>query len=158
MTSVCAGAAGQPANGSQTASIAAPVPPVAPGTQSAALSAARIQFAPIVGPSLEAASSLSERLTAQASARGIRVVGQAGGGATHLLKGYFTPLIEGRQATVVYVWDVYDPKGNRVHRISGQEKAAAGSGDGWAAVPPSTMQAIGAATIDQFAAWLSATG
>lgn len=138
-----------PSAGSETVS-------TSPGR--ASLSSVSVQFAPIVGPSVEAATSLSERLTLQARERGIRVATRGGTGATHMLKGYFTPLIEGKQATVVYVWDVYDPTGNRVHRISGQEKASAGSGDGWAAVPSSAMQAIGNATIDQLAAWLSASG
>lgn len=129
-----------------------------PTAAGATLSAVRLQFAPIVGTSVEAATSLSGRLTTHARDRGIRVVGRTDSGATHMLRGYFTPLIEGRDATVVYVWDVYDPAGNRVHRISGQEKTTAGSGTGWEAVPPATMQAIGDATIDQFASWLAMSG
>ncbi|TIU15318.1 MAG: hypothetical protein E5W49_24025, partial [Mesorhizobium sp.] len=54
-----------------------------------------------------------------------------------------------------YVWDVYDPAGNRLHRINGQQKApSANGGEGWAAVAPETMQAIADQTIDQFATWL----
>ena len=59
---------------------------------------------------------------------------------------------------VIYVWDVYDAKGNRVHRISGQEKARAGSGEGWDAVPNSSMQAIGNSTVEQFASWVASHG
>ena len=48
-----------------------------------------------------------------------------------------------------------DPSGNRLHRINGQQKAPAGSGEGWAAVPPATMQAIADSTVDQLTSWLA---
>ncbi|BAB49752.1 msr2684 [Mesorhizobium japonicum MAFF 303099] len=77
-----------------------------------------------------------------------------------MLKGYFSAISEGKDTTVIYVWDVYDPSGNRLHRINGQMKApsvnsAAGAGaDSWKGVSPATMQAIADQTIDQFAAFL----
>jgi hypothetical protein len=124
--------------------------------ESAALVAnARIQFAPIVGTSVEAAGTLSSRLLSRARERGVHTVGSDDKTTTHLLKGYFTPLVEGRETTVIYVWDVYDPAGNRVHRISGQQKSKSSGGDGWAAVPPATMQSIADATVDQLTAWLA---
>jgi hypothetical protein len=137
----------------------APAQTAAASQPSAALASnARIQFAPIVGTSVEAAASLSEQLASRARERGIRITGAADTGATHLLKGYFTPLAEGRQTTIIYVWDVYDPSGNRVHRISGQQKAVSAGGEGWASVPPSAMRAVADSTIDQVAAWLAVRG
>jgi len=56
---------------------------------------------------------------------------------------------------VIYVWDVLDPAGNRLHRIQGQQ-GASGKGEGWAAVPPATMQAIADQTVDQLMIWLAA--
>jgi len=117
----------------------------------------RIRFAPIVGPSVEAATALSQSLTVSARQRGIVAAG-AEDDTGYMLRGYFTPLVEGRETTVIFVWDVYDAEGNRVHRISGQEKAPSGSGEGWNAVPTSSMQAIGSNTIDQFVAWISSRG
>jgi hypothetical protein len=118
-------------------------------------SRAKIQFAPIVGTSVEAATALSERLSSRARERGIGLTGASDASTTHVLKGYFTPLTEGKQTTVIFVWDVYDPAGNRVHRISGQQKAGTKSGNGWNAVPDATMATIAEATIDQLAAWLA---
>ncbi|WP_425475860.1 hypothetical protein [Mesorhizobium yinganensis] len=140
-------AAGQPSAIPPRAAAATPA-------QTAAVASARVQIAPIVGTSVEAATSLSERLAAAARQRGIRMVGSADPAATLQLKGYFTPLVEGKETTVIYVWDVYDPTGNRVHRISGQQKSASAGGAGWAAVPAASMQAIGDATIEQLATWL----
>jgi hypothetical protein len=143
---------------------AAPLQPATPGAstmptpaQSAAVAAnARIQFAPIVGTSVEAATTLSQRLSTRARERGIVLAHSNDPATTHVLKGYFTPLAEGKETTVIYVWDVYDPAGNRVHRITGQQKAPSGDGDGWSSVSSSTMQTIADATIDQLIAWLSA--
>ncbi len=114
----------------------------------------RLRFDPMVGASLEAAAPLTERLAARAKARRIGVAGSVDPEATHVLKGYFSTIAEGRNTTIIYVWDVYDPAGNRLHRINGQQKAAGGAGS-WSAATPATMQAIADDTIDQLAAWLA---
>lgn len=116
---------------------------------------ARIQVAPIVGASVEAATPLTERLATRARERGIYLAGSSDQTATHILKGYFSALTEGKETTVVYVWDVYDPAGTRLHRINGQQKVQISDGDGWGTVPATAMQAIADSTIDQLASWLS---
>ena len=119
----------------------------------------RLRFDPIVGATVDVATPLTERLAQRARARGIRLAGNTDPSTTHVLKGYFSTLTEGGRTTVIYVWDVYDPSGNRLHRINGQQKAPAGGGEGWAAVSPATMQTIADSTIDQLASWLgSGTG
>ena len=126
-----------------------------PAQSAAILSKTRLQVAPIVGASVEAATPLTAELQTRARQRGITLAGSTDQTATHVLKGYFSAISEGKDTTVIYVWDVYDPAGNRLHRINGQQKAAPVSGaEGWPAVAPATMQAIADQTIDQFAAWL----
>ncbi|MER9300611.1 hypothetical protein NKI38_29705 [Mesorhizobium sp. M0621] len=134
--------------------------PVTSAQSAAILSKTRLQIAPIVGASVEAATPLTAELQTRARQRGITLAGSADAAATHVLKGYFSTMSEGADTTVIYVWDVYDPAGNRLHRINGQQKApsvnsgGSGGGDSWKAVSPATMQAIADQTIDQFAAWL----
>ncbi|WP_136615961.1 MULTISPECIES: hypothetical protein [Mesorhizobium] len=134
--------------------------PVTSAQSAAILSKTRLQIAPIVGASVEAATPLTAELQTRARQRGITLAGSADQTATHVLKGYFSTMSEGTDTTVIYVWDVYDPSGNRLHRINGQQKApsvksgAGGGGDSWKTVSPATMQAIADQTIDQFAAWL----
>ncbi|MCZ8544668.1 hypothetical protein OOJ09_10780 [Mesorhizobium qingshengii] len=149
-----------PATQGNTAA-AAPAPavpattPLTPAQSAAILSKTRLQIAPIVGASVEAATPLTAELQTRARQRGITLAGSADQTATHVLKGYFSAISEGKDTTVIYVWDVYDPTGNRLHRINGQLKApSANGGDSWKAVAPATMQAIADQTIDQFAAWL----
>ena len=72
----------------------------------------------------------------------------------YILKGYFSEVSDGGATTVVYVWDVMGPAGNRLHRIQGQARAD-GPG-GWSAVSAKTMQGIADRTIDELAQWLSA--
>ena len=132
--------------------------PVTPAQSAAVLSKTRLQIAPIVGASVEAATPLTAELQTRARQRGITLAGSSDQTATHVLKGYFSAISEGKDTTVIYVWDVYDPAGNRLHRINGQQKAASVSGaEGWAAVAPATMQAIADQTIDQFSAWLGSS-
>lgn len=133
--------AGMPVNAPQTAAIAGK---------------ARVQFAPIVGTPVEAAAPLTERLAVLARARGITLAGSTDTTAPGIvMRGYFSAFTEGKDTTVVYVWDVYDPAGTRLHRINGQQKApSAGSGEAWAAVAPATMQSIADSTIEELAQWL----
>jgi hypothetical protein len=134
--------------------------PVTSAQSAAILSKTRLQIAPIVGASVEAATPLTAELQTRARQRGITLAGSADQTVTHVLKGYFSTMSEGADTTVIYVWDVYDPAGNRLHRINGQQKApsvksgASAGGDSWKGVSPATMQAIADQTIDQFAAWL----
>lgn len=143
---------------------AAPAPAPASGAaatpaQTAVLARTRLQVAPIVGAPVEAAGPLTAELQTRAKQRGLTLVGSTDQTATHVLKGYFSTMSEGKDTTVIYVWDVYDPSGNRLHRINGQQKApAAASGEGWPTVAPATMQAIADQTIDQFATWLGTGG
>lgn len=134
--------------------------PLTSAQSAAVLAKTRLQIAPIVGASVEAATPLTAELQTRARQRGITLAGSADQTATHVLKGYFSAISEGKDTTVIYVWDVYDPSGNRLHRINGQMKApsvnsGAGAGaDSWKGVSPATMQAIADQTIDQFAAFL----
>lgn len=146
----------QPSAATQPSAPAQPATTTAPPAKSAAVIArTRLQVAPIVGASVEAATPLTAALQTRAKQRGITLAGSAGQTPTHVLKGYFSTMSEGKDTTVIYVWDVYDPAGNRLHRINGQQKAASvNGGEGWAAVAPETMQAIADQTIDQFATWL----
>ncbi|TIT03606.1 hypothetical protein [Mesorhizobium sp.] len=145
-----------PATTAQSSATAQPATTTVPPAKSAAVIArTRLQVAPIVGASVEAATPLTAELQTRAKQRGITLAGSAGQTPTHVLKGYFSTMSEGKDTTVIYVWDVYDPAGNRLHRINGQQKApSVNGGEGWAAVAPETMQAIADQTIDQFATWL----
>lgn len=125
--------------------------PTAPGTPRTA----KLRFAPIVGAPIAAATPLSQRLSALAKEKGITLGTAADTDNTHIMKGYFSALPDGNQTTIIYVWDVLDPAGTRLHRIQGQEKVPGGGADPWSTVPPKTMEGIADKAIQGYLTWVS---
>jgi hypothetical protein len=120
--------------------------------------AARLRLSPVVGAPPEAVDAMSRRILERSGERGIAVLSPDNANATHDIKGYFSAITEGGRTTVIYVWDIFDASGNRLHRIQGQESAPGTSADGWSSVSAATMETIGARTIDEFAQWLAQRG
>ncbi|TDQ30452.1 hypothetical protein [Phyllobacterium brassicacearum] len=125
--------------------------PTAPGTPRTA----KLRFAPIVGAPIAAATPLSQRLSTLAKEKGITLGTAADTDNTHIMKGYFSALPDGNQTTIIYVWDVLDPAGTRLHRIQGQEKVPGGGTDPWRAVPPKVMEGIADKAIQGYLVWVS---
>ncbi len=125
--------------------------PTAPGTPRTA----KLRFAPIVGAPIAAATPLSQRLSTLAKEKGITLGTAADTDNTHIMKGYFSALPDGNQTTIIYVWDVLDPAGTRLHRIQGQEKVPGGGTDPWSAVPPKVMEGIADKAIQGYLVWVS---
>lgn len=116
----------------------------------------RIAIAPVVGAPVEPVAVLTKRLSLRAKERGLRLVRSTEGTETHVLKGYFSAFVEGSATTVIYVWDILDMGGNRLHRFQGQENTPANSAsDAWASVPPETMERIADQTAQALAAWFA---
>lgn len=129
----------------------------APQGQAVAIPAQlRVHFAPVIGAPAQVSAPLNARLAVRARERGINLIQNSDSGATHILRGYFSTISDGSETTVIYVWDVTDPGGTRVHRIQGQVRSGAGGG-GWASVDARTMEAIADQTIDQLAGWLGSS-
>ncbi|OHZ29714.1 hypothetical protein BBL07_26615 [Agrobacterium vitis] len=112
-----------------------------------------IRFLPIIGAPVEAVTPLSRQLGAEARAKGLMMRSSSGEQAHHILKGYFSAYGEGGKITVVYVWDILDASGNRLHRIQGQQTVPGKAQDPWAAVPASVMQIIANKTLDEYVDW-----
>ncbi|MCY1668231.1 hypothetical protein [Rhizobium sp. SL86] len=134
-----------PAGPSQTAAL----DPAA----SAAPSQASIRFLPIIGAPVQAVTPLSRQLGASARAGGLTIKSSSDTSSEHILKGYLSAFDNEGKVTVVYVWDVLDSAGARLHRIQGQETVPASGGDPWAAVPAATMQLIGQKTMSEYVQW-----
>jgi hypothetical protein len=143
------------------ATIALPQPAAAATTAGAAATpvatVARVQLAPIVGSTVEAVTPLSARLAQRAGEHGMRITASNDPTTTHVLKGYFSAFSEGRDTTVIYVWDLLDKAGNRLHRIQGQERTPARGANAWASVPAGTMERIADRTIADLAGFLART-
>lgn len=140
----------------ETQAAASPPPAAAEPQQVAALSPAAsgtIRFLPIIGAPVEAVTPLSRQLGAEARSRGLTIKSSSDPNSEHILKGYFSAFDNGGTTAIVYVWDVLDGSGARLHRIQGQEAAGPAGGDPWATVPASVMQTIATRTMDLYMAW-----
>ncbi len=115
--------------------------------------AGTIRFLPIIGAPVEVVTPLSKQLGAEARSHGLTIKAASDTSSQHILKGYFSALNDGGKTTVVYVWDVLDGTGNRLHRIQGQDTVNATAADLWSVVPPQTMQAIATKTISAYLSW-----
>ena len=121
-------------------------------TQLAATATIRID--PVVGAPANAVQAMSQRIASRSDERGIGLVPPGSPGATHDMKGYFSAITESGRTTVIFVWDVFDTSGNRLHRIQGRETSAGTGPDGWSSVSPGMMESIGIRTVDELAQWL----
>lgn len=117
-----------------------------------------IRFLPIIGAPVQAVTPLSKELGTAARANGLVIKGSSDQTAEHVLKGYLSAFADGKKITVVYVWDVLDNAGARLHRIQGQEVVNGKAPDAWSAVPPEVMQEIGTATIAEYMKWRQSQG
>jgi hypothetical protein len=112
-----------------------------------------VRFLPIIGAPVEAVTPLSRRLGAEARTNGLTIRSASDNSSKYILKGYFSAMNDGGKTTVVYVWDVLDGSGARLHRIQGQDSVAGTASDPWAAVPASTMEGIAQRTIREYLDW-----
>nr|WP_183515393.1 MULTISPECIES: hypothetical protein [Brucella/Ochrobactrum group] len=147
--------AAQPAGTTAAATAPATTAPAAP-QRSAGLKPGKLHIAPIVGAPVNVVTPLTHRINDDAKAKGIELAGNNDTGAAYVMKGYFSVLSEDNQTTVLYVWDVLDASGNRLHRIQGQEKVPGAAADSWSVVPASAMQAIADRTMQEYSTWLAA--
>lgn len=120
--------------------------------------AGTIRFLPIIGAPVQSITPLSRQLGAEARGKGLTIKSASDPASEHILKGYFSAFGDGGTVTVVYVWDVLDSGGNRLHRIQGEEKVPSAATDPWAGVPASLMQQIGTKTIAEYTSWRQARG
>lgn len=136
------------------ASVAGSPATTAPQVAALPASDVRMRFAPIIGAPVEKVTALSRRFSVRAKEQKVTIVGSTDQTATHVFKGYFSVLSEGANSTVVYVFDILDPGGSRLHRIQGQEVVTGSSStDPWAAIPATTLEKIADKAMAEFAAW-----
>ena len=148
--SILAACGGPPATMS-TGGSQAPTMPAAPPVPFAQ---AKFSFAPVTGAPASVLNAMSAQLGREAAAQQVTLVPSGDPGATYVVKGYLSAVGDVSGTILVYVWDIFDTSGRRVHRISGQETSAGGSSsDPWAGVDTSTVSGVARRTISAIVAW-----
>lgn len=117
--------------------------------------AAKFAFAPIEGVPVPILQAMSNALNQEAGQKRVNVVPASDPAAVYTVRGYLTAVAEGQNAKLVYVWDVVDRQGTRLHRVTGQEIGGAfRNGDPWTGVGMANITEAARKTMDSLANWV----
>lgn len=113
-----------------------------------------ISFLPFEGAPQTKTASLTRLINQSARSDGITVLPSTRASAPYLVKGYFSALNDGNGTMLVYVWDIVDSTGKRLHRINGQERTGTSKTDPWQAITDTEMQRVAEATTARLKTWI----
>lgn len=126
--------------------------PAAPATQGSS----RIALVPIIGAPEQVSKQMQASLSGALAKQSVSVAPSATDKSDYTLRGYVVAARERDGVKVSYIWDVTDPAGQRLNRITGEEMVSGGSDrDPWSAVSPQVVETITGKTATQVATWLS---
>jgi len=113
---------------------------------------ATVAFESIDGPPQPVFQRLVRKLNEEAEVRQVPVVTREGF-APYRVRGYVAVGVERGQATVAWVWDVYDTQMGRTVRLSGEEKAGKAGRDAWQSINDDVLRRIAGNGMEQLAAY-----
>jgi hypothetical protein len=116
---------------------------------------AKFAFAQIIGAPATQRMAFEKALQREAQIRKLNIVQPNDPAATYVVKGYLSAIGDNRGTLLVYVWDVADPTGKRLHRVSGQEPGKGSSSDPWSGIESDAVDIAAGRTIDDLVAWIS---
>ena len=116
---------------------------------------ARFAFAQIAGAPSTHIIEFSRALNREAEARHLTIVPEGDPSTTYLVKGYLSAIGDRSGTLLVYVWDVIDTSGRRLHRVTGQEPSGGSSVDPWQGVDEDAVRTVAERTIDDLVSWVS---
>ncbi|MEM9331130.1 MAG: hypothetical protein AAGA53_07370 [Pseudomonadota bacterium] len=123
--------------------------------QVAALNSAEsMTFLPVQGAPQAKVTQLSRSLRKSAETYGLAVVPSTQTGAKYQVKGYFSALNDGSGTILIYIWDILDKSGNRLHRINGQERTTSNKSDPWQAITEEELASVADATAQRLKSWV----
>ena len=127
--------------------------------QTASLSpTASVSFLPVLGPPQSAVSKLSSAIKSSAQTNSVTLVSGAQRGAKYQVKGYFSALDDGSGTRFIYIWDVLNAQGNKIHRISGEERTSTRSSDPWQSVGKEMINKVVERTMQDLRGWMNTRG
>jgi len=119
----------------------------------------KVAIAPVIGAPDAVAKQLQTQLSSAIEAQKITVARDPNAKAEFTLRGYVVSAREKGRTKVSYIWDVTDPTGRRVNRITGEEVlSGAQSQDPWSAVTPQVIDTISSKTVGSLVTWLPTQG
>ncbi|HWJ74551.1 MAG TPA: hypothetical protein VNX29_15430 [Kaistia sp.] len=134
-------------------SMATAITPTAVAPPAVPLSQAKIAFAPVTGAPATVLTNISAQLGKEAFTQQVTLVPSNDPAATYIIKGYLSAVGDASGTILVFVWDVFDRSGQRVHRISGQSMAPGATRDPWSGVDAATTTDVARQTINALVDW-----
>jgi len=132
-------------------------PITAPAAPQPAL--AKVMVAPIIGAPDAVAKQIQQEFTSAIEKQRVSVAVAKDERVDYTLRGYIVAAKDKQGTKVSYIWDVTDPTGKRVNRVTGEEMASSGGAkDPWAALTPAVAQSIAGKAANSFASWLTTRG
>lgn len=133
--------------------------PAAEQAPAAASPVAKIALAPVIGAPDQVSKQLVTQLTSAMEKQRIAVSPDRDAKADYMLRGYIVAARDKSSTKVSYIWDVTDPTGKRVNRITGEEVlATVNPKDPWASVTPAATQSIADKTASSLGTWIPSQG
>jgi hypothetical protein len=115
----------------------------------------KVAIAPVVGAPEAVGRQLVETLAGASEQRGVAIAKTKEERADFVLRGYVVASKEKAAAKIAYIWDVTDPTGKRVNRITGEEVLANPAGrDPWTLVSPDVARKIADKTAASLSGWV----
>lgn len=132
------------------AQLAAPAPPPIQAP------VRKVALTPIIGAPDGIAKQLTDQFVTAGSANKFTVAQDRDAKGDFTLRGYVVASRDKAGTKISYIWDVSDPTGKRVHRITGEEIATGATNprDPWNGVTPAVTQSIAEKTAAQLGTWL----
>jgi hypothetical protein len=125
-----------------------------PSVSAAQPRGATVAFESIDGPPLAQFHTLVQDLNNEAQTRRLAIIARDEPSA-YRVRGYLAATVEQGKTTISWVWDVFDREQRRALRISGNETAKAGQGQGWQVADNAMMQRIASSSMAELAAFLT---
>jgi len=118
---------------------------------------ARIALAPVIGAPDAVSRQMADQIVQSAERHRISLINDRDAKGDFTLRGYIVASKDRSQTKVSYIWDLTDPTGKRVNRVTGEEMAPGGAAkDPWVAVTGAVTQSIADKTTTQLATWIAA--
>ncbi len=136
-------------------SLASNETPVQTQTAVTAAPIAKIALAPVIGAPDPVSKQLVSQLTGAMEKQRVTIAPDRDAKADYMLRGYVVAARDKANTKVSYIWDVTDPTGKRVNRITGEEVVASTNPkDPWTSVSAAVTQNIADKTASQLGTWL----
>ena len=114
-------------------------------------------MAQVIGAPDAVSRQVAEQIVQSGERQRITLINDRDAKGDYTLRGYIVASKDRGQTKVTYIWDLTDPTGKRVNRITGHEMAPAGTAkDPWVAVTAAVTQSIADKTATSLATWLAA--